>query len=278
MRVPIRAARRWLRILYEVCVLPAQGPDRVISELPPVWVISLARAHDRRVFIRRALDEIGVQFEILDAVDGRELGDRETRSYSELRALREYGRGLARGMLASSISHLRAYQRIVDEGLPECVVIEDDACVSPELVEILHARQFFPRDWEVITFHSMFPWAAPRPIDAGPLPSGFRVCRYARTPLGAQAYLIRQQAARRLLDVGYPVALPPDELLFRPHPAGLKVYGIEPAVVGHASFESEILRVDTPVVVPTRSTWMLRSAMVFAGKCRRRILRRNDNS
>jgi len=77
-------------------------------------------------------------------------------------------------------------------------------------------------------------------LDRPPLTDGFRVCTYGRIPFGTQCYLIRLPAARRVLDVGYPVRMPPDELLYRRRPAGLRVYGIEPSPVMHADFGSEL--------------------------------------
>ena len=41
--------------------------------IPPIFVISLARATERRADITRRLDAEGLQYEIVDAVDGREL-------------------------------------------------------------------------------------------------------------------------------------------------------------------------------------------------------------
>jgi hypothetical protein len=110
-------------------------------------------------------------------------------------------------------------------------------------------------------------------IDAAPLMGDFRVCRYTRTPMGAQAYLIRLAAARRVLDIGLPIGLPADELLFRPRPARLRVYGIEPTPVVHEPFPSEVRAPLPPVRDHSRPDRLALEAVRLVGKARRRIER-----
>jgi len=243
------------------------------SELPPIWVVSLERATDRREFVEQTLAAAGLPFEIFPALDGRALSPSELRAYSSRRAFYEYGRDLGRAVLACSLSHLRVLERMVAEGIPELVVFEDDVRPDPRFAAVLRARDKLPTDRDVVTFHSLFDWSSPVPVGSAPLLDDLRVCGYERTPMGTQAYLITLGAARRVLDVGYPVALPADELLFRPRPAGLRVYGIEPTLIGHEEFPSEIRAPAPPVAVHGRSARAVLEAARFAGKVRRRVER-----
>src|SRR5207245_186424 len=135
--------------------------------------------------------------------------------------------------VACSMSHLRAYERIAAEDIPKVVIIEDDVRPRADFPCVLDALDKLPDDWDVVTFHSLFGWAAPDPINEATIADKYRICSYARNPMGTQAYLINQAAARRVLDVAYPICLPPDELLFRRRPAGLTIYGVEPSPVVH---------------------------------------------
>lgn len=211
-----------------------------MSTRPPIWVISLGRATDRRAFVKKTFAGTDLDVEIVDAVDGAALGQEVRSVYSPWRAAYGYGRALRPGEVACALSHLSLMQRVIDLDIPEVVVFEDD--VSPEtgFRELLDARAQFPDDFDVVTFHSLFDWATPRPINEQVLAGRYRIARFAATPMGTQAYLVTQRAARRLVDVGYPVALPADELLFRGHPAGLQVYGIDPTPVRHHEFPSEL--------------------------------------
>jgi glycosyl transferase family 25 len=239
-------------------------------------VISLERATDRRAFVRHEFDALGVDYEIVNAVDGRTLDQHALRSYSEWRTVYRYGRGLGRGMVACSMSHLRAYERIAAEEIPEVVIVEDDVRPRADFPRVLDARGRLPNDWDVVTFHSLFGWATPEPVNEVIIADRYRICSYARNPMGTQAYMINHAAARRLLEVGYPICLPPDELLFRRQPAGLTIYGVEPSPVVHEKFDSEIQGITDPAARTPWAAAPLRHVVRFAGRLDRRIRRRRD--
>jgi glycosyl transferase family 25 len=247
-----------------------------MSRRPPIWVISLKRAGNRRAFIRHELDVLGVDYEIVDAVDGRALDERALCSYSEWRTVYQYGRGLGRGMVACSMSHLHAYERIVAENIAEIVILEDDVRPLAEFPVVLDSRNKLPDDWDVVTFHSLFEWATPHPINDLVIAGKYRICSYGRNPMGTQAYLINQHAARRVLEVAYPICLPPDELLFRNRPAGLTIYGIEPSPVVHEEFGSQIHRVQDPARRTSLAAAPLRHVVRLAGRLERRLQRGKD--
>jgi glycosyl transferase family 25 len=241
------------------------------SDLPPIWVVSLARATDRREFVDRAFREADLPFEIVPAVDGRALSAAEVAVYSSRRAMFDYGRELTRGLFACALSHLRVLQRMVDERVPEVLVFEDDTRPTAAFATILRERDSFPPDRDVVTFHSLFDWASPVAVDGRNIVVDHRVCRYERTPMGTQAYLITLPAAERVLDVAYPVSLPPDELLYRPRPAALRVYGIEPSPVVHEEFVSEVRAPAPPLRVHGPATRAALEAVRFSGRVRRRV-------
>ena len=210
------------------------------ADLPPVWAVSLRRAVERREFVQAVYSELGLQPVLVDAVDGRALSTAQLAEYSDLRAAYAFGRSLRKAEIAIALSHLAIWRRMVDEQLAEVLVVEDDVRPDAGLLRVLEARERLPADADVVTMHSLFSWATPRPVDGPALVDGYRVCTYERTPMGAQAYLLRRRGACRLVDVARPIRLPADELLFRARPAGLRVYGVEPSPVGHDEFPSEL--------------------------------------
>lgn len=220
-------------------VAPAPHPAER-GDLPPVWIISLERARERRETVTRGFRDLRLPFELIPAVDGRNLTATERRRYSRWRALFTIGRDMTAGDIGCALSHLGVYERMVAQDVPEVLVVEDDVTPLPELVDVLEARAALPPDWQVLTLHSLFASSAPRPLAQPPLADRFRVCTYDRIPFGTQCYLARRSAALRLLAVADPVRMPADELLFRRRPAGLRVYGIEPSPVVHADLGSEL--------------------------------------
>jgi glycosyl transferase family 25 len=245
--------------------------DPGAAGVPPLFVISLQRAMDRRAFAIDAWARVGLTPVIVDAVDGNRLTPDERALYSPFHAMYRFGRLLTPGEVAVALSHLKVCRIMLEAGYDEAAVFEDDVLPLPALVEVLEQHHRLPRDADVVTLHSLFEWATPTPVDGPPIVDGFHVCRYARTPMGAQAYVIRAHAARRLLEIGFPVRLPSDELMFRPDPARLTVYGVEPSPVVHGTFESELHAVGrTP-----DDTSLVRGGALeiarFAGRVHRRL-------
>lgn len=242
---------------------------------PPVWVVSLSRATDRREYVVRAFDDVGIRVELLDAVDGRSLTAEQRAAYGHRQSLYTVGRGLSTGEVAIVHSHLAAYRRMLDEHLPAVIVAEDDAEPSPDFPDVLAAVDALPTDWDVVTMHSMFSWSNPVPIDDRTLAGRYRVCRYRRVSEGAQCYMISARAAQRMLDVALPIRLPIDEMLFRARPAGLQVYGIEPNPVGEHGFPSELSRRRDPMEEDS-ALGLVERAIVTSGKISARAHRRLD--
>jgi glycosyl transferase family 25 len=207
---------------------------------PPVWVISLTRAVERRRLISRSLEQLSVDFEVFDAVDGRALNASELRQYSQRGAMFRLGRAMMSGEVGCALSHLALYSAMVERDLPVVAVMEDDAEPSPNLPDVLDALRDLPFEWDVITLHSLFHTSDPIPVSDGALVGDSRVCAYRGPIFGTQCYLITRAAAAKLARVGAPVRIPADTLLYGRRPAGLTVYGVEPSPVGPGRFPTEI--------------------------------------
>jgi glycosyl transferase family 25 len=243
----------------------------MVPNAPPIFVISLQRATDRAVFVERTLDELGVAFEVLPAVDALELTTAQLAQYSSRRAMFEYGRELSRGELACALSHLRALEVMRERDLDRIVVLEDDTRPLPGFPDVVGLSATIAPEGSVVTFHSLFSGAAPVPVESTELPETYRLCRYLRTPMGTQAYLITRSAAARVLEVGFPIALPSDELLFRRRPSGLEVFGVEPSPVTHEAFPSEIRAATPPINQHAAISVGALRLVALAGRVRRRV-------
>jgi glycosyl transferase family 25 len=163
---------------------------------------------------------------------------------------------------------------MVADDIPVVAVFEDDVEPTTGLRHVLASVDDLPEDWQVVTLHSLFPSSGPVPIERPSLADKYHVCTYRRVPFGTQGYLINLSGARRALEVAYPVCFPPDELLFRRHPADLNVYGVEPTVLVHRSLDSEIHNRPAGVVPGRALRRPFEQATVIAGKLHHRLLRR----
>ncbi len=76
------------------------------------------------------LQALGMAYEIFPAVDGIQLSDDQLAKYSEVEAIKTLGRPLVKTQIGCALSHLNIYEKIVAEGISECVVLEDDIYIG----------------------------------------------------------------------------------------------------------------------------------------------------
>lgn len=202
------------------------------SDLPPVHVINLPRASERRERMRASLSAAGIPFAFVEAVDGSSLtADELKRFYSLSKTFQRIGRGLHPNEIGCSLSHSRIWEWMVNESVPEVLVLEDDISPLPVLREVLRSRfEWLPPDWRLVNF--AYDMATPLPIKT--LPSGhlahLSVCTFDKVVMRAGAYLINLDGAKSLLRHAHPVTLPLDDLTGNASLLGVPVYGISPRI------------------------------------------------
>ena len=125
-----------------------------------VFVINLKRGVERREKIASRLDELNVEYEIVEAIDGAELSE-EKKSSAVKRFIFwcRVGRGVLDGEIGCALSHAKIYKRFIKdqarEGIDKipCIcVLEDDAILSDRFKEILEnvERTINPEKPEVV--------------------------------------------------------------------------------------------------------------------------------
>ena len=179
------------------------------------------------------LDRVGLAGEFIPAVDGRSLSAAERAPCDPARALRVYGKPMLDTEIGCYLSHYRLWQRVVDEGIAAALVLEDDIEIDPTLPGLIADLLACP-DWLVVRLHSMR-GSVLQPRRAGFL--GWRVAtlrdeaglyRLRTHALGAAAYLIRAEGARRLLAYGRRIVLPIDQTMDRFWENGIAPYVVRP--------------------------------------------------
>ena len=204
-------------------------------QLPPIWVLNLRRSVERRARIAGHLDALGLPFEIIEGVDGRAMtaGDRAAVSNSR-ESQRLLRRELTPGEIGCGISHLALYRKLVDEGWDEVVILEDDAIVDREFLEVLRRRESLPADWELVLLYHGRPqvsfWGGRR---LGPV----GCVKFASVAWGTVGYLLRRSGAIKLLAHGFPVRITADQLTGGAIRTSVRLYGIDPPCVREESFD-----------------------------------------
>lgn len=173
----------------------------------PIFVISLASARLRRERICRHLNDLGLDYELIDAVDGRSL------SADELAATVVPACRCSPGEIGCYMSHLRAYRRICETGAHAGLILEDDARLNPEFAAIL--KDGFPCDGFDFLFLDSADYNPKGPVfydSRSPLAlgRGFRSFPLSGGPELAHALIVTGEAAKRRLDCALPVMHPVD--------------------------------------------------------------------
>lgn len=97
------------------------------------FVINLLREVGKRNELQRQCEELNLDFEIYDAIDGRALSD----CFLKENVL-DYGCNyLTNGEIGCSLSHINIYKKIISDGLDYALILEDDAVLSWPLVDFI---------------------------------------------------------------------------------------------------------------------------------------------
>jgi glycosyl transferase, family 25 len=208
--------------------------------LPPIWVLHAPRVTARRKMMTEQLDGLGVKWESVEGVDAQALDMKKVDAYSERASLRDLGRPLVPGELACVMSHMAMWKRIVDEGLPEVLILEDDIRVGVGLLSVLAARERLPADYELINFLT----------DVAQVPFGpvvadiYRASRHQGNANRASCYLLKHAGAEKLLAFAQPIRMTPDEITGRTSLSRVHSYGVSPPAASLTDLPSSIWQND----------------------------------
>jgi glycosyl transferase, family 25 len=182
------------------------------------YVINLARSLDRRAHITGELKKTGLDYEIVTAVDGREL-DLSDATLIDPALATQIGLpagtvgGLSAGTAGAALSHLRVYQKILADGLDRALVLEDDVMLPADLASLAEAvaDQLSGAEVGLLSYDSPNPCQM-SPEGATELSSG-RVLALPidiRQPQSAGAYVITREACERMAKSVVPVRVQAD--------------------------------------------------------------------
>ena len=94
------------------------------------YVINLARSVDRRAHITAELKKTGLDYQIVTAVDGRDLDLNDPTLVDPSLTTKTVS---VAGATGCALSHLIAYRNMIADGLDAALVLEDDVILPPDL-------------------------------------------------------------------------------------------------------------------------------------------------
>ena len=197
-----------------------------------VFVINLARSTERLAAITAQLDAIGVAFERIDAIEGKTLSDDAVEQVSPSHVVRKtYHRALSKAEIACSLSHRKAWQRIIDDNLDFAVVLEDDVELLDNFPEVLNLLAQLPHtSWDFIKLYALRRGGG-KNIARRFSYKDHTFVTYRRFPLGFVAQAVSRQGAESLLRNLPYVTQPADGQLKSWWEAGVYPFGLVPYCV-----------------------------------------------
>jgi glycosyl transferase, family 25 len=103
------------------------------------YVINLARSPERRAHISAELEKAGIDYDIVEAVDGRNLDMDDPQTLESIAPSMLSRSWFMPSHVAVALSHLRVYRKILADGLDRALVLEDDVTVPADLGSVADA-------------------------------------------------------------------------------------------------------------------------------------------
>ena len=182
------------------------------------YVINLARSRDRRAHITGELNKTGLDYEIITAVDGRDL-DVSDLALVDPSFTTKIGLpagavgGIPAGTAGAALSHLQVYRKIIEDGLDKALVLEDDIMVPADLGRLAEAvaGQLTGAEVGLLSYDTWDPLQV-SPEGSVDLPSS----RLFALPIdlyrisSAGAYVITREACERMIKSVLPLRVQAD--------------------------------------------------------------------
>ncbi|PNS10315.1 hypothetical protein COO59_17820 [Mixta theicola] len=175
-----------------------------------VFVINLDGNYERREKTEKQCDINNIKYEVISAVDGKALPT----GLMPL-VVHDYPRcALTRGEIGCALSHLSIYARMIAENIPNALVLEDDALISPGLHSHLAGIKTLisvnKPEIFLLTGNCIY---NPRVNKTDLYNNEYYRVAYGS---GGHGYVVNQSAAREILKVNRPIIFEADRwTLFR---------------------------------------------------------------
>ena len=204
----------------------------------PVLVINLDRSKERWEGLVARAAALDISPKRIPAVDGNAIEPSGRNGLHAGRFKLWHGRTPMGSEYGCYMSHIHALDRVVSEGWPYAVVLEDDADFLPDFVPRLEALTRLASAPGIVKLynHRTRGFVTKERSDAGDL-----VGRCIHGPLGsAMGYLVSGPAARRLREALLPIFLPYDIALERGWAHGVPVMTTKEPLLRPAKSSSTI--------------------------------------
>lgn len=190
-----------------------------------ILIVNLPASYEKRAYIQAECDKFGLDYEIIDAIHGKALSEAQVHAL-----VNDYPAcSLTLGEIGCALSHIAIYKKMVDEGIPIALVLEDDAILGDGLAEVLDAlkaRDDNQREQVYLLSESYYYIKQPN----SPLCSGMTLNRVI-SAYYTYGYVINLKAAQALYEFLRPVRFEADRWTYFQQCGLLRIDCVVPPVV-----------------------------------------------
>jgi glycosyl transferase, family 25 len=202
----------------------------------PVFVINLKRSVERRHHTTEQLNNLDVSFQIVEAIDGAELSDHEIRNNPDFGIYKRglHSRHLLKKEIGCTLSHLKIYRQMVDEKIELAFILEDDNDYLKDIKDLLVNMHLYFADWDILYLghHSGYMTKEAQSRKKKQLiPYNYFIGEAIELPYGSYAYIIKIEAAKKLLSRAYPIKIPFDLYIGNAPALGIRTFLLSPPCV-----------------------------------------------
>lgn len=197
------------------------------------WVINLDRAPERLARVSARLQELGLPFTRLSAVDARALTPQQRAALDEAAYRRKHGMSPVLGELGCYLSHVAVMQAFLASNAEFALVLEDDVLLHDSLTAVLQGLMRNPARWDVAKLSAVHRGTPVPYLEVAP---GHRLAVMLSRCTGSSAYLMNRRAAQAYTrEPGglLPMQLPYDHVFDQGWRFGIKFRLVTPTPCGH---------------------------------------------
>lgn len=211
------------------------------------YAIALKRSAQRYQYIQKHLSDLGLDFEMIDAVDGSKLSEAEIEEICDMEQVRKFPWWLTPGAIGCFLSHSKSYEAIVASDDKAGFVVEDDVILPKNINQILAdvKKEIRPNELILLCYN------APETCEltsqgATQLSEGQLLAPVSLQHLrSAVAYVVHRTTAQNILDKFKPISFTADNWKYHDKLGCFKhVRVLHPLVIHYQYFKSSIDYID----------------------------------
>lgn len=191
------------------------------------FVVNLKRSFDRRKYMQDLLKDFPYPWEFFEAVDGREIKNL-SEVYNETKAIHFYGKALTQGEVGCALSHLGIYKKMIDENIDKALIFEDDVIFEKNFLTVFDILKNISLHNDIILLGQLNDYLIKNKLGKK-ITNEHKIYRIFNSGYGTHAYLIDVVAAKKILELNFPVRMPADDwhYLYK----FINIYIIQPYIV-----------------------------------------------